>query len=147
MTDPYLDDALCEERLLREHRQHGRLIVAVDFDDTVFDFHKAGHTYDEVLSLLRRCNALGFYVVIFTGGGPEAYAGQKAYLEEQGVSVAAVNQNPIPLPFGNHGKIYYNILLDDRAGLGQAVSTLNVVITAIEHKQGAINEHLPAARN
>lgn len=29
------------------------------------------------------------------------------------------------MPFGNHGKMYYNILLDDRAGLGQSLDILS----------------------
>jgi hypothetical protein len=50
---------------------------------------------------------------------------------ENNITIASINENPIDLPFGNNGKIYYNILLDDRAGLGQALDTLNKTIELI----------------
>ena len=50
----------------------------------------------------------------------------------QGIVLDSINKNPIPMPYGNHGKIYYNILLDDRAGLGQAYDTLTELLKMIE---------------
>jgi hypothetical protein len=132
MNDPYLYQELCFNRLLAEYRLHKRLIVAVDFDDTVFDFHKAGYQYEAVLRLLRRCTALGFYITLFTCSDPSEYARQIAYLLDYGVLVTSVNENPVQLPFGNHGKPYYNILLDDRAGLCAAYQTLESVATQAE---------------
>lgn len=135
MHDPYMETDECVTRLLAEYQAHLRLIVAVDFDDTVYDFHKAGHTYPEIEDLLRRCQALGFYIVLFTGSHYTEWPRQTAYLEKRGINIHAVNKNPIPLPFGNHGKMYYNILLDDRAGLGQAYRTLIQVLNEIEKEK------------
>jgi hypothetical protein len=131
-SDPFMDRDKCVQRLLDEYRTHKKLIVAVDFDDTVFDFHKANRRYDRVLNLLRRCQALNFYIMLFTGTHCDQYPTQIAFLESLGITVTCVNQNPIPLPFGNHGKPYFNILLDDRAGLGQAYVVLSSVVTEIE---------------
>lgn len=131
-TDPYFDTQVCVDRLLTEYRAHKKLIIAVDFDDTVFDFHKAGHEYPEIIDILGRCQGLGFYIVLFTGTKPNEWKKQTDYLEERGIIVSGINQNPIPLPFGNHGKMYYNILLDDRAGLGQSYRTLVQVLNQIE---------------
>ena len=47
------------------------------------------------------------------------------------IKITGINANPIPLPFGNHGKIYFNILLDDRAGLSQSIDILNKLIDKI----------------
>lgn len=135
-TDPFMDRDYCVQRLLKEYREHGKLIIAVDFDDTVFDFHSAGHRYDRVIALLKRCQALGFYIVLFTGSHPDKYAMQIEYLILRGISIKHVNQNPIPLPFGNHGKMYYNCLLDDRAGLGHAYVILSSVVAEIEKENG-----------
>ncbi len=129
---PYFDTAACVERLLKEQREHGRLIVACDFDDTVYDFHGAGHTYDLVLALLRRCQAQGFWIMLFTGTHSDRWEWQKAWLAERGIEVHSVNSNPFPLPFGNHGKPYYNLLLDDRAGLWQACDTLAALLGHVE---------------
>jgi hypothetical protein len=126
--DPYILTDACVERLWREYETHKRLIVAVDYDDTVFDFHKRTHLHGYILRLLRRCKEAGFYVVLFSASAPERHPEMLAYMESHGVEVDSVNRNPIPLPFGHHGKIYYNILLDDRAGLGQAAEILEEVL-------------------
>jgi len=41
----------------------------------------------------------------------------------------------IKLPFGNNGKIYYNILLDYRAGLGQALDALEIFLDNIQNSR------------
>ena len=50
---------------------------------------------------------------------------------KQGYEPDYVNESPVM----NTRKPYYNILLDDRAGLGQAVMILNEVIEKIERKE------------
>ena len=126
----------CVARLHREWKSHPKLIVAVDFDDTVYDFHtevrNKSTEHQIVISLLRRCNDLGFYVVVFTASKPERHEFIKEYMHSLDIAIDSINKNPIPLPFGNDGKIYYNILLDDRAGLNHAVNTLQAVIKLIE---------------
>lgn len=136
-SDPFMDRDYCLERLMAEYRTHGKLIVAVDFDDTVFDFHKVGRRYDRVLDLLRRCQALDFYIVLFTGTPPSQWDDQRQYLANRGIHIeVGINENPIKLPFGNWGKPYWNILLDDRAGLGQAYAILSSVVSQIELERG-----------
>lgn len=132
MNDPYIHNNLCVNRLYKEYQTHGKLIVALDFDDTIYDFHKEGHVYSRVEWIIKRCQNLGFYIVLFTGTAKEKWPSQIEYLGKKGIHVTFVNQNPIPLPFGNDGKIYYNILLDDRAGLGQSLKILNEVLNRIE---------------
>lgn len=119
-------------RLFKEWQKHPKLIVACDFDDTVFDFHKHGTEHKDVLDLLKKCKELGFYITIFTASKPERYEFMRKFMIENGIEIDAINQNVIPLPFGNNGKIYYNILLDDRAGLGQAYTTLKTLVTLVE---------------
>jgi hypothetical protein len=130
----FLDTPACIERLLKEYTLHPKLIVAFDFDDTVFDFHQRGSDHSRVLDVLRRCTKLGFYLVVFTASDESRWGIMLDYLKHQGIQVSSVNQNPIPLRFGHSGKIYYNILLDDRAGLGQALDTLEYVVKVAEQK-------------
>ena len=140
MVNPYFKTNHCVDRLLTEYEKHDRLVVAVDFDDTVFDFHGNGYTFQSVIDLLKRCKALGFYIVIWSASNPDRHESMRNHLESRGVEVDSVNQNPIPLPYGNHKKIYYNILLDDRAGLGQAFDVLEQVVFIAEMRKGSNGE-------
>jgi len=130
--DPFTHRGNCIDRLHAEYVKHKRLIVAVDFDDTVYPFNNSEDEHPALIDLLKQCNKHNFYVVVFTASSPERYPVIEKFMVEKGITIASINKNPIPLPYGNNGKIYYNILLDDRAGLWEAVSTLQGVINKIE---------------
>lgn len=71
--DYYLRANASYERLEQEFKKYGRLIFAVDFDDTLYDYHKAGRSYDDLMALLRRWEPYS-EVIIFTGNAPEKEA-------------------------------------------------------------------------
>ena len=129
--DPYFNDSTCTNRLLTEYKKYGKLVVALDFDDTIYDFHKKGYEYPRVIELIKQCQELGFYIVIFTGSEPEKYPLIMEYCNSIGIKPCKINENAFPMPIGNNGKIYYNILLDDRAGLWSAFSHLQDVVQQI----------------
>jgi hypothetical protein len=139
--DPYFDTQRCIKRLLDEYHKHGKLIIAIDFDDTVFDYHQNGHEHDGVINMLKRCQALDFWMVVWTAAPEERHDSQVQYLNNLGITIHSVNENPLPLPYGNHGKIYYNLLLDDRAGLGQAFNILSQVVSEIEEEKNYNQAH------
>lgn len=139
LTDPFLSHEPAVERLWSEYVKHRKLIVAIDFDDTIFDFHSNGTTYPLVLQLLRDCDALGFYLVLFTARMAENVPFALEHMKDLGLTIASVNANPFPLPYGNNGKPYYNILLDDRAGLGCAYGTLRAVVDRITGNSTFLN--------
>ncbi len=132
MNDPYTDTETCVNRLLTEYNQHKKLIVACDYDDTIYDYHRKGYQYPRVIAVLKRCAALGFFIVPFTGSPPDKYESIYTHFAALGIKVSPINTNPFPMPFGNNGKMYFNILLDDRAGLGQSLDVLEQVLDHIE---------------
>jgi hypothetical protein len=134
-SDPYLSNELCIERLYKEYQKHNRLIIAVDYDDTLYDWHGKGTTHEFVIDLMKRCKALGFYVVIFTASKVERHTSIRVYCAEKGIEIDSINKNPIALPYGNEGKIYYNIFLCDRAGLRSSYYILEQVVTRIEKER------------
>lgn len=133
--DPFMEEDACVDRLMDEYHQYGKLIIALDFDDTIFDFHGKGRCYPRVEQIILDCQKLGFYIMLFTGGHPDGYPKQMEYLADRGIYPVCINENPIPLPFGNYRKPYYNVLLDDRAGLGQAYRILRRVVLKIEKEK------------
>ncbi len=133
MTDPYFNTIRCVDRLYKEYSEHKKLILALDFDDTIFDFHGKGYSYDQVINLVLECQRdYGFYIVIFTGTPPEKWGDIYTHCQKLGIKIDSINKNPISLPFGNDGKIYYNILLDDRSGLGQSYEILKKAVDKIK---------------
>lgn len=131
MRDFYLNRDNVTNRLIREWKEHGKLVIAYDFDNTVFDYHGEGHTYDDVVALLRRCKRVGAHFIVFTAAAPERHSEIIKYLHEHDIPFDYINENVPELPFGNNGKVYYNILLDDRAGLDSAYASLRDACTTL----------------
>jgi hypothetical protein len=120
---PYTDKTVVVGRLVKEWREHGKLVIAYDYDNTVFDYHNEGHDYSSVIKLLRDCKEFGAHLVVFTACEEEKFPAMRQYLNDHDIPFDAINEQPDFLPFTGR-KIYYNILLDDRAGLESACRTL-----------------------
>jgi hydroxymethylpyrimidine pyrophosphatase-like HAD family hydrolase len=134
MKDPYLHQEVVLERLLREYKEHGGLVVAFDFDNTVYDYHKKGETYYRVIDLIRRLSKVkGISLVVWTGTAKERYSFIEDYLRENLIPFNAINQNP-HFFHSSSPKIFYSILLDDRAGLESAYRTCLAFLKKVEVK-------------
>ena len=119
------------ERLQSDYLKHGSLFVAFDYDNTVYDFHQKGIDYSAIIDLLRQCKALGFTMILFTGNEDEKLDAIKADLINRKIPFDWVNENPLM----NTRKPYYNILLDDRAGLIEAFNLLKRLVEWIKSKE------------
>lgn len=131
MQHPYLSDTACAYRLVDEYKKHGSLVVAFDFDNTVFDYHSKGHTYIEVIELLKQAKEINCYMVVFTA--EKDLDKVKSTLDELQIPFDAINENP-PFFKSDARKIYFNLLLDDRAGLLSAYNQLKETINIIKNK-------------
>lgn len=139
-TDPYINTDRCVNRLFKDYLKHGSLIVAFDFDNTIFDTFDTGEEYNEVISLLKSCSKdFGFTMVLYTvDDDPKSLEFKKNFTEKIGIKIDYVNESII---FKESTKIYYNILLDDRAGLGQSVNILKLTLQKIlEYRKTTKNE-------
>ena len=128
--DQYLNTDNTYQRLLNEYEKYDSIVVAYDFDNTVYDFHKVGNTYTDVIGLLRKLKAISCYLIIFTANEDQDFV--KNYCKEKNIPYDAINQNP-PFYSSEARKIYYNILLDDRAGLKEAYDILNRLVNHIKN--------------
>jgi hypothetical protein len=138
---------MCEHnvvnRLVKEWQEHGKLIVAYDFDNTVFDYHGEGHDYTRVVNLIRECKKLGAYLIVFTAAEEERHEQLARFLKDEDIPFDSINENMPGLPFKGR-KIYYNILLDDRAGLESACYALQdaVDIMKDERREALIKQSI-----
>lgn len=129
IKDPYFDTQRGVDRLVEQYQLHKSLIVAFDFDDTVYDYHKKGFEYPEVAGLLLRCQALGFTLIMLTTTESMDYSNARSYCLSLGLKVDWVNQGPV-MPRAI--KPFFNAYLDDKAGLKQAYDILSGAVKAIE---------------
>lgn len=119
----------CIKRLINDYEKHKNLIVAFDFDNTIYDYHNEGGDYSEVIELLRECSQLGLTMVLFTANEDEdKLILCKSFCKDKGIRIDYINESPV-MPTR---KPYYNILLDDRAGLEEAYFTLKTLVEYIK---------------
>lgn len=121
MKHPFLNPEFTYQRLLREYKQHGSIAVAVDFDNTIYDYHQSGMDCSEIFDLLQKLQSIGCYIILWTASGDVGFI--KKYCATHQILYAAINENP-PFFKGDSRKIYYNELLDDRAGLRESFDRL-----------------------
>lgn len=123
VVDPYLDDSMCIERLVENWRLHNGIIIAFDFDNTVYDYYNKGYRYDKVIGLLKECKRMGCTLILSTCCDESKFDFMRNKCSEVGLYIDYINESPPYIPFiGN--KIYYNIMLDDRSGLSAAYRIL-----------------------
>lgn len=137
MLDEYLDTEKSFNRLKEEFNIHGKLIIAYDLDSTVFDYHHKNASYEMVKELIRKYKNYAYFIV-FTSSESDRYDEIKEILKKENLPYDSINEDAPFIPFKGR-KVYYNILLDDRAGLNQTYNELlrlydEVIVNLEENK-------------
>ena len=121
MQHTFLDPNLTYKRLLNEYQKYDSIVVAFDFDNTVFDYHKQGFDSMEIIDLLQKLKSINCFLIVWTANDDALFV--KNYCETHRIPFDRINKNP-PFFKSNSRKIYYNELLDDRAGLRESFDRL-----------------------
>lgn len=125
MKDRFLDDYEVIERLVKDYNKHGKLIIAFDFDNTLFDYHCVGDEFPKLTNILQRARDEGHILVLFTANEGLKLSMIRNHLHTLGLNTQYVNESPV---LKGTRKPYYNILLDDRAGLKSAYKSLDTFL-------------------
>lgn len=132
------------QRLVDEWIANERIIIGVDFDDTLKAFRLLDMTSHNRMmdthTLLRNCIRVGARIVIHTAADPARYPLMLEYCESKGIAIEAINENLPGLKYGHGGKPYANIYLDDRAGIEEALSTLYAAMRIVAIERNARTE-------
>ena len=133
--DKYLQPNSAYERLWAEYNKYGSLIVCCDFDDTLYDFHKAGNSYEMVRQLVRDLKEINCYIIIWTGNQDIDFVTK--YLIENNIPFDSINDEaPVSKKLLNGKtprKVYGNVYIDDRAGLFQVYQDLTKLIKNVRN--------------
>ena len=124
MNHPFNDEGAFA-RLLEEYKRYKTLIIGFDFDNTIFDYHNNGGDYSEIIELLKECKALNFNLCLYTIA--DRLDWKYKVCCRLGIEPDYVNESPIVFEDGGN-KPYFNILLDDRAGLESSYKILKKVV-------------------
>lgn len=129
--DKYLDTEASYQRLLSEYKKYGSLIVCVDFDDSVYDFHSTGGSYEMVRQLVRDLYAKNCYIIIWTGNEDTEFV--SSFLKENNIPYHSINEEcPAAVKaMGSKKKIYSNVTIDDRIGMAQVYNELTRLLNEI----------------
>ena len=134
--DRYLKPNSAYERLWAEYQKYGSLIVAVDFDDTLYDFHGIGESYEQVRQLVRDLYAANCQIIIWTGNQNTEFV--ESFLAENNIPYHGINTDSVDgITYTNGNpprKLYANVYIDDRAGLEHVYNDLKQLLVTINTK-------------
>ena len=113
-------------------KTHNNIILALDFDDTIYDWKNSGYDCDYVAELVKRCvKTLHAKVILFTCREGDHLNFAVEYCKEKEISLYGVNRNPDHPP--TISKPFYNILLDDKACLSNVCDVLEELLSEYEN--------------
>ena len=116
------DNKLAVTRLISEYERHQNIIIGVDFDDTINDTFNRGNLGISVLvGMLHKLQSeFNCTLCVWTANVNEELV--RTTWSDLGLTIDYYNESPLKL--FNPAKPYFNILLDDRAGLDSSFKTL-----------------------
>lgn len=129
----FLDDNYALERLKSEYNKYKTLYVSFDFDNTIFDNHNLGLINTvKIIELLQKAKKAKFKLILYTICKNDSNLNFKlAFCKIFGIEPDYVNESPLLADVSRNKKPFYNILLDDRAGLGSSYRILNSLINSL----------------
>jgi len=121
------------KKLYDAYLQHGTIILGVDFDNTVFplDTMFIEECY-ETVELVKRAMPYST-ICLWTVADKWSLVYKVALMEAMGIKAAYVNESFIQL--GDGPKPFFNLLLDDSAGLEEAKAILEGFLQLIENTE------------
>lgn len=121
------------DKLFKVFKTHDNIYLAIDFDDTIYDWKSKGYTCNLVVDLVKRCqDKLNAKVLLYTCRQGAMLDEAVKYCETVGINLYGVNDNP-DYP-KNGSKMYYNVLLDDKASLPETCAVLEALLYSLFEK-------------
>ena len=123
------------EKLVDIYMRRGNIVVGVDFDDTIFpseqgDSALCSDVVDALQRLPKEC-----IICLYSVASPAVMRYKAEIMRLMGIAPDYINVSPLDTLFPGTGKPFFNILLDDKAGLTEALNHLIDFTSAIEAKE------------
>lgn len=128
------------EKLYQAWIKYKGVRILVDYDDTIKPYNTASEALcKDIINTLIKAQELGATVVLWTCRSGARLKEAVNYCKSVGLEFTDVNPVEPFLP-GYSMKAYGNILLDDKAGLEQALTTLKLALYKYKKFVYEINE-------
>lgn len=102
--------------------EHGSLIIGVDFDDTIFALDPQREVIcNSIRKLIKECKVHS-EICLYTVASNQDIKYKIELMKLWGIEPNYVNESSVKL--GNGAKPFFNILLDDKAGLIESYNLL-----------------------
>ena len=114
------------EKLLNVYKQHDTIIIGVDFDDTIFKFSEDANEKDIIIrrKLLKYLKPY-ITICLYTVSDNDSLRYKIALMKEWDIEPDYINESPVKI--GNGAKPFFNLLLDDKAGLQETTKVLKAL--------------------
>lgn len=112
-------------QLIEVYEKHGKIIIGVDFDDTVFPFNKSVaniNRCNEVVEIVRDLKPYSI-ICLWSVADAQSLIYKEHIMDLYGIKPDYVNDSPLN-KWGESKKVYFNIQLDDKAGLNETLQVL-----------------------
>lgn len=126
--DPYLDYGRAYKRIESEYYKYGKLIVAVDFDDTLCTNGRANQCMKDLIIRVKPYAD----IIIWTSRNDSLLGEVRDFLEREEIPYDGINEDV--LNFGSR-KMFANIYLDDRGGLATSYQILLDLVNKLESQE------------
>ena len=125
IEDQFLSNKNAINQLIEDYKKYGKLIIAYDFDDTVKP-SLPNYSCNQVIELLQVCSGLSvFNMVCFTCRYKKEDLNEVVeYLDKLHIRHDCINENHPDCQIETSRKIFFNVFLDNRAGLKSAYEIL-----------------------
>lgn len=126
MALDYLSDWTLYYRIRDAYKEHNSLIVAYDIDDTVRPYRASEESCRKVRELLKEVERYVPNIDFIVFSANLNLDNVAEFLVEENLPWNYINENSelVPGAYFNQDKIYYHILLDDKAGLSESYRCL-----------------------
>lgn len=117
-------------KIKQQYEQHGQLILGVDFDNTIFPLTDDFENEDRCREVLGAIQDLKkklkgkLVICLWTVADPYSLKYKIAIMRYEKIAPDFVNKSPLDGQFGECRKPFFNLLLDDNAGLDETLKVL-----------------------
>lgn len=130
--NPYLITENRVAKLLLQYKEHGSLVIGIDFDFTLYSSVTKEY-YTGISDLVIEAQQLNCKLCLWTAN-TERLNKIQSKCREHGLVFDYINESPINLG-ETTVKPHFNLLLDDTSGLQQTVEVLQQTIKEIKNEK------------